>query len=194
MGFIELLLESTVVQNIGTFAIASGLFVWLFKTIYKQTLDKEMQVFMHKLKLEEAQHSKLYDKRGQVIEELYKRLDTLYTELDLLVKPIRMKKLSRKDSLNRVHKAGERFEEYFHQHKIYFSKDVSKLLEEIHKKLLLAMLDYDAYPQNDERDESREQRKTRREGWLRAWSAMKATIPPIKEKLEDEFRAILGTK
>lgn len=179
-----------VLKDLGIFTIAAGLIAFVFKSLYKQVLNKDIAKFKHALKQEQIKYSKLYDKRAGVIEKLYELLIDFDIKMGSLVSPAELVgDLPKKEKLKLAGSAGRKFVDYYAKKKIYFRKKIVDSLDEISKKFKSAWIDFTLFPITGSGNE-----KEKWEYWIKAWKTCSEKIPPLKEQLEDDFRKILGVQ
>lgn len=181
----------TIIEKIGLFAVGSGIIAWTLKSIYKNVLDKDIEKYKYRLQQEQITSSKLYDERAQVINNLYELLNDFDRKMHSLTCPLQLAcDLPEKEKRKHASKAGQKFVEYYSKKKIYFSKETAKLLDEINKEFEGAWINLTIYPSIEiDRDNIN---RDKWELWMKSWKIISKKIPPLKEKIEDEFREILG--
>lgn len=186
----------TLSKDLGIFGIGLGFIAWLIRKLFKTFLDKDIEKYKSDLKIEQMKFSRLHDDRSNTISELYALLADLDTKMNSLTSPLQLAGEPSKEEKEKIAgEAGQKFVEFFYKKKIYFSKSIVKLLDELIKKFNEAWIYSTPYPKTEfDEYESSEIKKERLNFLKMAWKTVSEQIPPIKEKLEDEFRLIYGVE
>ena len=200
-----------VIQNLGAFLIGSGILGYFGKNIfeyyldrsidkYRLLLDKERQEYMQQLQLitqkHQIQYSKLHNDRADVIKLLYQKLVTMEQSMRDYMSPIRFGgEYSREQMKELAGKAAQEFFNYFSSNEIFFDKTICTLIGEMHKLYLDAWVEFTIYDDEATREAvttDRDLRKERAKVWKSTWDKIDMKIPPIKDKLKNQFRDLLG--
>ena len=135
--------------------------------------------------------SKLHDDRAVVIKELYTRLVKMEKSVITFMNPFQyenalpteqQQKIAAKDAWN--------FIMYHDENRIFFSSDVCNLIEEIYKTYRKAWIDFTVYAESNLPSIHSIDRKRQNE----AFEVVKEKMPKLRERLEVEFRTLLGVK
>jgi hypothetical protein len=203
-------------EQLGVSGLIIGGITWLLKTLgqdfisrkfsaYEKELDiksKEFQVILdadlqtHKAKLdkEHTKFQKLHEKRLEVIVELYKTIINLDVALQLLtaiVKPIPPNKTLKEMEQEQMEQAGDAYQEFqrfYLYNKIFFNPEICSILDKLKN----------TYWAGFWQGTTRQRLPPAPDFNIALMEAKKASetvtenIPPIKEKLEIEFRKLLG--
>lgn len=160
---------------------------------HKLGLDKQLETHKAELNILHAKQDKLQIKRLEVMSELYKRivnLDMRMQEMTAFMKQVF--KDAEEEENERVKNAGDAYNDfflYYMEHKIFFSKDVSEALADLRDKYYSSYMDYTfKYRFGINNFE------INRENFDKASETVKELIPPIKEKIEAEFRNLAGVE
>ena len=199
-----------IIASIGGSAALFGIIGWLTKSLISQLLSKDIEnhksklqydseIELTKLKKEiektEFEHqvrfSKLHDKRGEVLADLYKFLvesvwvtRSLASPAEWAGEPTKNEKYA--DAMNKL---GEFFR-FFDQHRIYIPKKLCPLIDEFIDKLRNPTIGLGIYFSIENPNENT--LKEKMDVWDKAWSSAKNDIPKARQELEQEFRIILG--
>lgn len=177
-----------ILRDLGMFTIAA----FMIKKIFEKWINKDFEKFKHKLKQERIISSKLYDKRGEVINKLYELLEDFNQKMSSLTSPAEMAgDLPKIEKLKIAGKSGEDFRNYHSKKKIYFNENLSNLLDKINSQFIEAWIDFTMYPP-EKNNLSSGNEKEKWEWWIKAWKKVSEEIPPIKKEIEKEFRNLLG--
>jgi hypothetical protein len=161
---------------------------------FQATLDADLQTHKAKLDKEHTKFQKLHEKRLEVIMELYKaivKLDIALQLLTAIVKPIPngtdLKEMEQEQMKN-ASDAYQEFQRFYLDNKIFFNSETCIIIDKLKNTY------WEGFWQGTIRqrlppaptfqqtiDEARKASETVTEH-----------IPPIKEKLEIEFRKLLG--
>ncbi|MBX2917059.1 MAG: hypothetical protein KF856_17445 [Cyclobacteriaceae bacterium] len=157
-----------IIQNLGLFTIATGFISWLLKRLgeyfmdkrfksfeaelqikseeYRLELDKRLETYKSDLSLQQLKKERLHNKRSEILEELYKRIVTLdfaMKELTAVFKQI--KSDYDKEEQERINKSGNAYNEfliYFKTHKLYFTEQTNKILDDLTAKYFDTLWDH----------------------------------------------------
>ena len=183
-------------ENLSAFAIASGVFALLIRSLFTILINKDFEKFKLKLSKEQIRFTKLHEKRGEVIENIYALLVDFEGKMNSLLSPFQPAgEPKRKEKLKIAGIAGNKFIEYYGLQKIFFSKKTVNLLDELHSRFRKAWIDFTTYPITDfDEWESVTIKQEKWKLWEKAWKAISEDIPLLKVQLEDEFRSMLGVE
>jgi len=113
---------------------------FLARSIVKQVLDKDLENYKTKLSAEaekarfehQVRFSKLHEKRGEVIADLYKKLIEANRAAASFASPAEWAgEPSKKEKALEAGKKIIKFYQYFDERKIYLGKELSKKIESI---------------------------------------------------------------
>ncbi len=126
--------------------------------------------------------SKLHEKRGEVISELYSRLYDYYWAVCGLLRNFHCPGLNEQD-FKKLDDKSYKFSDYFHKHRIFFNEDICSKIDEIIPTLYSAYVPLERRDINDNHLE---------EDWQKCADIVQKQYPKIKESLESDLRKILG--
>lgn len=197
----------SLLTQLGTFAIASGLLAWLARSLMTQLLSKELEAHKaalsreleaHKAGLErqEFEHrtrfSHVYDRRGRVLEELY---------MKLIKAAEAIRELSLRGSpgpegddpyFNAARDSGRELIQFYTDKKLYLDRELIEGMDQftavLHRAFVTFMLD--RRPITESTPEHERQRRIR--VWDEAFSAVQNDVPRLQEKIEALMRKQLG--
>ena len=170
---------------------------------HKSTLMAENGRILEKLKAElqlvtishQIQYSKLHEERAMVIKELHKKLDKLGQDIHSLVNPMQWVGESPIEEKNKIaFESGKDFEQYYRGNKIFFSKSLCKMIDEVQKQIYSS---YHWFTEGHKRGKSPVSTKAGEmysEHCIQAWKKLEEIVFPLKEKIEDQFRGLLGVE
>ncbi|MEJ2267851.1 MAG: hypothetical protein P8X70_02130 [Nanoarchaeota archaeon] len=132
-----------ILRDLGIFTIAA----FMIKKIFEKWINKDFEKFKHKLKQERIISSKLYDKRGEVIDKTYELLEDFNRKMSSLTSPAEMVgDLPKIKKLEIAGEAGEKFINYYSKKRIYFNDKLNNLLENLNSNFIEAWIDFTLYP------------------------------------------------
>lgn len=205
----EAILEEAL-KFIGGTAVAIGIVGWLVRSLIKHFLDKDVELFRqslqsqaaveleklkHELRLAAVSYEKqvtlLQEKRASVIAELYSKLIDFLDAAESFVSLAEFSGEPSKTDKAKVlgEKAGE-FMGYFARNRIYFNEELCEMVTALFKTVSGPAITFRVWLRVVEEKDSTggEYHKA----WMAAWETMKNQVPPLRQALQDEFRALLG--
>jgi hypothetical protein len=193
----------SVVENIGTFGIASGLLVWLVKSLTKQSLARDLEKFKAILRREHAaeiaqlksdlraasfehdiRFARLHEKRAQIVAELYKQLVQTEDAVGALVGDTEPHEPEEQEQLFR--EANTKTSKqllYFEERRIYFDERVCTLMDKLMSSYQQVWLYGSPYVELTPEQRAKTQQNL---------NALIETIPPIRRSIETLMREMLG--
>ena len=174
---------------------------WLVRSILTHYLSKDIESYKIGLKANadilaykhQVRFSRLHDKRASVIAKLYSTIVDTAQSAASFVSPLELTGQPSQDE--RFKKATENIHElnnYFARNRIYLSENLCRNIEQFIQKI--DGLTYDFSVHLEVRPEDSEGMMEKRKVWIKSWNEIKNDVPPIKQALEGEFRAILGVE
>lgn len=193
----------SVLENIGTFAVASGLLVWLVKSLTQQSLARDLEAFKadlrrtHAVEIErlksdlradsfehETRFAQLHETRAKIVAELYRLLvlaeDAISTPLGDI------QPAEREDQERLFKEAGSKTSElmrFFEERRIYFDEGLCGLMDALTFNFQQAWLYGSPYG---------ERTPEQREKTQRYLNALSESIPFIRRNIETLMREMLG--
>jgi hypothetical protein len=169
----------------------------LFKSKLSSENSRELEKSKSELNLmsitHQIQYSTLHIERAKVIQTLYSKLDLLISVMHSLVKPMQLtgeKPIEEKQT--EVINAGNDFDSYFKSNKIYFSAEICSLIGEIHLIIADGFHWFSHGYKNNQNPVSVQASQQYMDWQIQAWKNLESKVPILKDKLENEFRKILG--
>lgn len=178
----------SLVKDLGIFSIAGALIAYLIKTFFEKSMDKDIERFKNDLHQETIRFSKLHEKRAIVIRDLYNKL--VEFELNMInltsyVQPDNEEE--QRKIFEKAKKAAIDYEDFQKKNRIFFKKEVCKILDDIDSKGREAWVKWHL----SQREEHYPQQI---DNWTQAYETVSDKVPKLREKLENEFREILGVE
>ena len=170
---------------------------------FSHKLNQEMEAHKHKFDLikqkSQTEFSILHTERAGVIKELYLKLIELHAATHIFTRTIHgvfeNAEKEEQERVERVNSAFHEFKNYYLPNKLYFSKEIVSQLDRI---LTEFWSKSDTFARTkgyfNMRSIPKESYKHFMEELNTISKAVEEEFPPMIEKLEDEFREILGVK
>ncbi|AHB08503.1 hypothetical protein U875_14060 [Pandoraea pnomenusa 3kgm] len=139
--------------------------------------------------------SKLHEKTAEVTAEAYRLLVTALWEIETAVSPLKLGE--NPDLIGQFNSAFDsllEFYRYFGVHRIYLPEDVCKSVESIFSETRSTLIMYGTYLRYDPQSLPVHAQTKKIEIESKAWDKIKNEIPTAREKLETQFRNLLGHK
>jgi hypothetical protein len=197
-----------ILKTLGVVGISAGsvtaVIIFLGKKYIELLSQKKLEEAKNDLLKQAAEFqikaSKLHSERLEAIKELYSNLSELNDSVFILVVAGQGNK-SEETQIDKFYQKYYDLRIEFNKNKILFNKDLSILidrtLQKIHSSLFnfKKIVETTAQIENEVDDELvKYYRLSKREDWDRAAKLIEIEVPILLEKLEDEFREILGVK
>lgn len=183
-----------IITFLGGSTILLGAIAWLLKSAITHALSKSMEKHQEILKLETFKLSRLHEKRGLVIEDLYSNLVDLVKAIGTFVNVFGHEG---DPSLQEKHKiAGEsykKFRQHYDKHRIFFSENLCEKIDAFVKNLTDPAIEFAVNLNMDiqvKKNESMSPETSK--AWSDAYQKFSDGIPNAKKAIENEFRTILG--
>ncbi|HWR82610.1 MAG TPA: hypothetical protein VN285_04855 [Candidatus Deferrimicrobium sp.] len=169
-----------------------GLLTLLFRKSIQRWFDRNLEQYKSELEIGRIEHSTrfslLHQRRAEVIGIVYGRLVKASRLLEQLVEPLQpVDDRSLRDKTEEVRLAILGSIYYHDEHRIYLDDDVCTLIDEFHDAMRRVFAKFRVAEPGDKYtpDPSGQ--------WEQSWRDLQAKLPPIKMKLELQFRNALAT-
>ena len=204
-------------ENLGLFGLIIGGVTWLLKSLgkdlikrrfaafekeldiksreYQVRLDADLYTHKTKLDIEHTQFQKLHEKRLEIIVELYitiTELDRAMHIMTALIKPIpsgQDANTMEKEQVQAASDAYQKFQRFYLTNKIFLNPDTCKILDTLEDKYWNSFWDGTTHQRLGPTDLQYNYEQVKKASVI-----VKQHIPPLKDKLEVEFRKVLGVK
>lgn len=209
---------NNILKDIGFVTIVSGLITWLIKSLGESYLSKNQKNYEQKLQNESENFklslnqtfekykselqflsekaNKLHDKRIDRIEELYYLLNDFHNDMQVLVSWKIVTGMTKEeiqqqefDNVKKAESSGNKFLQYYTRHKLYFSIETCKLIDEIIRLLRESHTDFSFKFIFGAISAEMEYENVKK-----ATEQIRVKVPEIKIKLEENFRKIIGVE
>ncbi|MDY6906109.1 MAG: hypothetical protein SWH61_15660 [Thermodesulfobacteriota bacterium] len=189
-----------IIEFLGGSLAISGTIAFLGKKAIEAYINGRVEAYKSNLEKIATEHSirfqSLHSERANVIKEFYEKLafldDTLYSTLR------RFQAVGEPDLKEKVDKLARQFNDirhYFLPKRIFFEDHLCELIDKILDTAKGIFFDITTFPVDTNDLSSKydqEVLKERHEFWENAREIHENEISQLKQKLEDEFRRILG--
>ncbi len=186
------------IREILTFVGGGGVLLaivaWVVRSIINHYLTKDVEKYRDALKAESFKFSRLHEKRGEVMAQLYANLDELVKATYSFVNLAEWTGEPNKDEKRKM--AGEalrKFQDQFDKNRIYFSGSLCDRIDKFVREFTRPAAKYALYlTMSKDSDDS--VRKERDEAWFSAYDKMEKDVPEMRKAIENEFRSLLGVE
>jgi hypothetical protein len=169
---------------------------WLGRSVFTQVLSRDIEGFKHGLRISAAEHQvryvKLYERRAEVVAELYGLLveahwasQAFVSIIDWTGEPTKAEKYN--IALNKV----AEFYRYFDKNRIYLPLPLCSQLEEFMRSIRGEIIGFGVYAKMDDSHISPETSEKKYNAWIKAAEYFESEVPQARTLLEAELRAIL---
>lgn len=81
---------------------------------------------------------------------------------------------------------------YFDKHRIYLPPELCTSLESLVREVRSHVVQFGAYVRLQDEILNESTRKEKEKAWNEGWDAIKNQVPQARQRLEEEFRSLLG--
>jgi len=158
-----------------------------FEIELKARSDSTIERLKNELQIATIEHqirfSRLHEKRGEVIAELYKKLVEAIDCTEIFSATADMEKFPK------TFRKIKEFTQFFDKHRIYFPESICLQLEDIGDKIRSPTIGLGVFSSMEQPNPKivHEQFKA----WKSAWKSIKEQVPSARKEIENEFRKIL---
>lgn len=179
--------------QLGIFGIIVAGVTLVARKSITQYFDKQLESHKVELQKEKYRFTELHSERGQVIKELYSKLNQFDNDMASLANPMQPKgELEMSEKLSQARDSGLSFKQYYERHRIFFSKDVCDKVDEFFSEMDSVFGDHWHYKLHDFDDDTLEDSE-KRDKLMENWKKIdEGNIANVKADLRAEFREILG--
>jgi len=190
-----------IAKTVGTTGVVVFAIGYFLRQVFQQVLSRDLEKFKadlsarHDIEIErlrkdlriaasehETRFTRLHETRLQKIAELYRLLARAHRAFgDYLTTVQPGGAPDPKDAKER----GTEFVEYFSENRIYFEESLCRDIDAADDEFMRALSEMEGYPP----------RMPGRPGkWLETWKGFKDRFPPLRMKIEEHFRELLGVQ
>ncbi len=168
----------------------------LARSLLNNALDKDLERFKGQLQLTAIEHevtfTGLQQKRAEVIAELYKLLVKAYWEAESFTSPMEWAgEPSKKEKYITANNAIVDYFRFFDQHRIYLSTGLCEQLESFAKEIREPVIRFGAWVRHESL--SGQAAQDMNDAWDNSWHKVRDEVPKLRQAIEREFRALLGS-
>jgi hypothetical protein len=180
-------MATDIIKYFLSFSVIVAGITYLLKHFADLYFNKDIERFkseLEKITIEhQIRYAKLHEERAHVIKEVYRKIAVAEKWMKEYVTPIDLGGLPPiEERSKRAAESANEFVDYYKENKIFLNNDICKLLDEIHKCIAEAWIKF------NQKDRVRPDK----DYWGDSWQTITEKLPQIKEKLENDFRNILG--
>jgi len=179
-----------IIASFGGSAILLGAVGFMVKSIINHFLSKDIEKFKKELELATIEHqvrfSNLHEKRALVISKLFELISEAHQLTKSFTSPLGFAGQD-KEFDNALKKSFE-LSDFADKNRIYFPENICGAIEELILSIRQPTIALGIALQHDEN-----LKKEKLDAWIKAWQTIDEKVPPIRKKLESEFRRILGS-
>jgi hypothetical protein len=180
-----------VVQGLGVFSIAAGVFAYVGRYAIDQYFEKSLDKYRMELDKERLKFSDLHTTRAEITAELYEKFVAFEDDMRALTGPDQPDGPSREEKIRQAARSGNNFSDFYSRNKIYFPPRICDSVEELNDELR------EIYIESKTDFESRHEKESseRFGDQLALWKRVtEEDIPELKTELETHFRELLGVE
>jgi hypothetical protein len=192
-------------KTIGTTTVALGVIGYFLRGVFGQVLSRDLEKFKadlsakHDIEIErlrndlritasehETRFTRLHETRVETIAELYKRFVRAHEAFDAYLRRVQFG--GEADHVKKgeeAAKCGREFGEYFSEKRIYFEEGLCGDIDAAFGQFLKVWIEMGAYPPG---------MPGRGEQWSQTALHFIDHFPPIRAKIERQFRDLIGVK
>ncbi|SRR6266581_4676937 len=168
-----------------------------FELDLKAKSDAAIEHLRSDLQLATIEHqvrfSRLHDMRATVIAELYGHLVESLWEAESFLSPMEWVGEPNKVEKHRtaMNKLVDLYR-YFDKHRIYLPPELCTSLESLVREVRSHVVQFGVYVRLQDEILNESTRKEKEKTWNEGWDAIKNQVPQARQRLEEEFRSLLG--
>ncbi len=181
-------------------AVLVGAVGWYLKSAIAHRDAKQLERFRQFLRQTGVEHEVrfklLHEKRAEMVEAMHGDLVDAFRAVNKVITPFQGEEFetARMENARAALSATQSFVTSFEKKKIYLSEDLANEIEAFVQELwretykfhnLMNMAEMRQLPKNYE---------SRDDAWQKSWDAFSKKCPPILQKLQREFRILLGVE
>ena len=203
MNWVDVL--KTALASSSIVAITLVVLGFISKSLFSQILSKNLE--SHKLKLDaeveklranlertgfehQVRFESLHTRRAIVIDELYKLIVQLQTDVSSMARPFQQTgEPPQREKYIKANNSGRELIEYFSRKDIYFREDLCIRIDNFIIGLNEILVDFVLVIDSLEKGKIQ---KDSVEHWIKSWDKLTKEIVPIKSEIKQEFRKLLG--
>jgi hypothetical protein len=192
-----------VFETVASIGIGAGLLVWLLRSLVSQLLSRDLERYKVELNAthdaqiarlradlnaaafeHETRFARLHEERARVVAGLYQRLAKTNAMFSQFMQPLQIGGEQQHKKLHQeAAQCANDFIDFFNENRIYLHEDVTNAIDDLISELRRAWAEFTAHsgrPYPDPRE------------WMSAWKKVTDDIPPLRRRIESEFRQLLG--
>lgn len=156
-----------------------------------------IEYLKNELQLHTIEHqvrfSRLHEKRATVIADIYSHLVEMLWEAESFLSPMEWVGEPSKEEKHATATARlVDFYRYFDKHRIYLPSEICLSLENLLLEVRSHVIKFGTYVKYKSISSNERTMEEKEKAWNEGWDAIKNQVPLARQKLEDEFRLLLG--
>ena len=190
-----------VFKTVGTAGVIVAAGAFLLREVFRQLLSRDLEKFKadlsakHDIEIErlrndlriaaaehETRFTRLHETRVMTIAELYKRLVRAHAAFGAYLTVIQP---GGQPDPSEAMERGTEFVQYFNENRIYFEESLCADIDSAEEEFRRALSDMEGYPPGMPGGQRQ---------WLETWRSFKDKFPPIRAKIERQFRELMGVE
>ena len=179
-----------ILTSFGGSALLLGAVGFLVKSIINHFLSKDVENFKNRLELTAVEHkirfSNLHEKRALIISKLFELISEVHQLAKSFTSPLGFVGEDKMKEFEDTYKKISDLSNFFDKNRIYFSEDTCNGVEELIRSFRDPTIKFGVTLSED-------LKKEKIKAWTEAWEDVDKKVPPIRQRLESEFRGILGS-
>jgi hypothetical protein len=181
-----------IIQNFGYVGLIIGGAVLILRKFVDLTFSKGLEQFKGELQKEsirfKATFENLQEKRAKVVEETFQKIVDTSLAFESLINPLQLAGESKPEQ--KAKEAADQFNglsKFFHRNEIFFDKKLAGEINSFIDSLKKVWMKFTNRKFQTDGSEVRDV-----DSWAAAWANLQKDIPVLREKLADNFRALIG--
>lgn len=183
MTWLRILLEYTVQPAIILVAIA-----WIIRSLTSRALTRDVEKYKAELQIAANEHSiryeHIYNQRAEIIAELYSLIVDTEMTFNRYINPWQIAVSDPVAQRQAAGDAGNAMQDFYVHKRIFFEESLASEIDELMDTFRESWHKFHASHQDNN--------NTNNKLWDEAWNNLQGPIKTSKQKLEKEFRLLLG--
>lgn len=178
-------------QNLGIFSIIITGASWVIKKYFEKIFDKDLEKFKADLEKQSTgfriRYEKMHSERAEVVKVLYKKIVRTYRAFHSYMNVFQgASEPPQEEKGKEASKCANDFTDYYKENRIFIDENLAKEIDKLSDAFKKAWVEFEISRFN------KTNRPSYVENWSNAWKIISEETPVVKNKIENEFRKILG--
>ncbi len=183
MTWLKILLEYAVQPAIIITAVA-----WIIRSLTSQALTKGLEKYKASLQIATSEHSvqykHIYNKRAEIIAELYSLIVDTELTFTRYISPWQIGASNPEVQRQEAGDAGNAMQDFYVHKRIFFEESLATEIDKLMDIFRESWHKFEASHRNNNNPDTKL--------WDEAWNNLQGPIKTSKQRLEKEFRSLLG--